>query len=104
MATIANLQHDGAQTNTSGHQASTCCHARAARRLGLNVHRQVLIEAALLRVTLLMCGSSERLRGIREAIEMYLAEQEDFTSWDHEPDSGVVSSKRVKQNLRRASA
>ena len=60
------------------------------------------MQDQLLRTVLLMCGPSERLRGIREAIEMYLAEQ-DFTIRNAEPDDGVISPKPVKRYFRSVS-
>ena len=63
----------------------------------MNERRYAILENQLLRTVLLMCGPSERMRGIREAIEMYFAEQEDFTYRIGEPDGGVVSSKSVKR-------
>ncbi len=62
----------------------------------MNERRYAMVEHQLLLTVLLMCGPSERLRGIREAIEMYLAEQEDFTMRNGVPDGGGVSLKPVK--------
>ena len=68
----------------------------------MSPRRYAIIEDRLLRTVLLMCGPDDRLRGIREAIEMYLAEQEDFTIRNAEPDGGVVSLKPVKRYFRSA--
>jgi len=65
----------------------------------MNERRAAMVEDSLLRTVLLMCGPSERLRGIREAIEMYLDEQ-NCGLRNGKPDGGVVSRKPVKRYFK----
>ncbi len=62
--------------------------------------RLELIERRLLETVLLMCGPSERLRAIREAIEMHFAEEEDCASCNDKPDGAAVSLKPVKRFMK----